>query len=1198
MNRYAFLFALMVVASFAVPTPQSGGRNRSAADQGKDVAANPPMSHDLKEAENFIAAFENKGASDRGTAPSKQTQSGAAPHIQVLFATVPHPLETHLAAQFDHNVDALQDGLQDSGFVFDSSWIPWRAHSAAESFDDEQKEKKAQDEEDKLPGVLLFRKACASQNAYDYGLVAFLITDKPTQGVALAQVTSSLQIIEDLKLNLSPQIRILGPTFSGSFPSLVVMVKKLAGNHEKVTHFLIRSGAVTVGDYAWRAARQMASNGANVDFGSVQYAIQAWRDAAIGKFEEMGIRKSQIALLSESESVFGGAPAQNEAQPAANGGKADSKESQPWKVYFPRDISSLRAEYEKQGIFDVFTAQQPWKRTLSLTSEKTTQRDTVRSFGGAETDAAQESVLIGISEFLALHGIRAVLISATNEEDRYFLTQFIHARNSDIRVAIMGATRLFLRGSTAQFRGDIMVGDFPMLPLLRDWTAGSDSKGSAGDSDARVFPDDSSQGTYFAALDLMAAPPAPSVDPSCGRTSYADGWVPEYSTPNWPGRPGQAGSVRRPPMYLAALGGNAAWPVAEKSPEPWPPEEATGKNRTEPGSCPRCNWRVQMPFTMSGRDPSNTSDGAKLSPKIQASTSWIALFLVLAVLALGYCICFWYADTARHRTCASFEPLPDWRHWFCTAIVPGLVFACAFQVMAIGVDLSRAASTSAHRCWLCAEAMTIAAPLAIAVCALWRAQRLESVDQDKTAKSVFLPNRWWRIVLFAPCVLAARIAVSLHPMQPAKVGAILNTYREMHWESGLSLVPTALIFLLAILVWSYQAGQGLTILAVAPALPHIDENDKISDSRSQYMATLGRPLTSADNTRGLWAIWMTAVAVLFCLQFGFRPFREITTLEAQSTTYLLLGVGCVIAALILLDLLQFVWLWNRLTGTLRSLSRKPFKRSFVPVQDFTWRALWSFGGVSMRDRRLIEALQSDCVLELADQPGFGALKETAKGLREMRDRYNKVPIMVDAKQHAKDRAKFREWMVEAGTDVYGWIRKSAARAGDSQASTEIQPITIGNADKDDRFSEERAEVARLPQMQRTAERFLCLLYIGFILTFVARLHSLLISVAMMFSLAAVGVAIYPFVPVAPLVSAGLLLLALISTAFFKVFSGLDTDPIMARIVNGDDRKLQWSFYGKFVGSMALPLLTLASTLLPGGTSHLLDLARVLLSHGQ
>jgi len=79
---------------------------------------------------------------------------------------------------------------------------------------------------------------------------------------------------------------------------------------------------------------------------------------------------------------------------------------------------------------------------------------------------------------------------------------------------------------------------------------------------------------------------------------------------------------------------------------------------------------------------------------------------------------------------------------------------------------------------------------------------------------------------------------------------------------------------------------------------------------------------------------------------------------------------------------------------------------------------------------------------------------------------------------------------------------------------------------------------------------------------------------------------------------GLLFLALLCWAFFKVFSEMDTDPILSRIVNGDDRKLQGSFYLKFAEAIALPLLTLGSTILPGGAARLLELAQSLFSHAQ
>jgi hypothetical protein len=123
------------------------------------------------------------------------------------------------------------------------------------------------------------------------------------------------------------------------------------------------------------------------------------------------------------------------------------------------------------------------------------------------------------------------------------------------------------------------------------------------------------------------------------------------------------------------------------------------------------------------------------------------------------------------------------------------------------------------------------------------------------------------------------------------------------------------------------------------------------------------------------------------------------------------------------------------------------------------------------------------------------------------------------------------------------------------------------------------------------------MYIGFIQTVVARLHTLLFSVASTFSLVILGIMIYPFVPFSPLLVSGLALLALIAWAFFKVFSQMDRDPILSRIVNGDDRKLQGNFYFKFAEAMALPILTIGTSLLPGGAGRLLELAQTFLSQG-
>jgi hypothetical protein len=149
-----------------------------------------------------------------------------------------------------------------------------------------------------------------------------------------------------------------------------------------------------------------------------------------------------------------------------------------------------------------------------------------------------------------------------------------------------------------------------------------------------------------------------------------------------------------------------------------------------------------------------------------------------------------------------------------------------------------------------------------------------------------------------------------------------------------------------------------------------------------------------------------------------------------------------------------------------------------------------------------------------------------------------------------------------------------------------------------RFHDEEDELALLPDWQRAAEKLLCLTYISFIQTIVARLRTLLISIAALFSLVTLGFAIYPFAPFFPLLVSGLVLIVLIAWAFYKVFSEMDTDRTLSRIVNGDDRKLEKAFYFKFAESLALPLLALGSSFLPGGAGRLLEMVQTLFSHAE
>jgi hypothetical protein len=1176
MNRYSMIFALLVASSFAVhPTPAGNGTPaatsaQAAEEKGRGAGKKPGAA-----AGNGLLVEDPKPFIDRFLARAADPNA-AAKSLQVVFATVPHPVETHLASAFDHNVDALEDGLRDAGYLFDSSLIPWRVHAPRDDFDDDVKEKDEKDLEDRTPGILLFRKNKPHDDAYAEGMLVFLISEKPTQGISYSQVKTACDIVQQQDMHLGNPVRILGPSFSGSFASLVSMVGFLKQQDKKnqIASFLIRSGGVTLSSAADDAVARMVKRwpGTKVDFGSALHENEDWIDAAVCALGRIGIERSATAMLSEGESLYGNVNFDPKGSSRTTADQKDCEEAGSkraagadiWRLGYPRDISSLRAGYESQGIFDSSSPMQSWKRSLSLKSDTQGEGDSVQSFGGADTVAAQESVLFGISEFLKAHGIRAVIISATNEEDSFFLTQFLHSRDSNVRVTVIGSTRLFMRGPTAQFRGDMVVDDFPMLPRLHDWT--SEQHDHAG----HVFADDVAQGIYFAAISLFADP---------------DHWYAEYSAPVWDAK---SKPELRPAMYVATLGSDATWPLDERS--------FNSFLALHPGGS-----QVEMPFTLFAHDAPQSPSASQSSRQIHVGTYWQYLYVVLVAFTLLYCACFWYANPVSRVALASFAPAPEWRFWLLKVAIPGLVAGGAFRVLGWAVAMPAAAASQADRWWNAAEAMAIAAPAAIALSALWRALGPAELPWMKSMLLSILP-----LLVFGIWRFFIGDALNYH-----SVGAILNTYREMHWESGLSLVPTAMFLLVAIGVWASQAGSGSAVLRVAPPLPLVADNNRISQPSADAIGALGRPLPNFKVAKWLWIVWGCLAASILLAHFFFSPFANITTLESRITTrFVMLGSGTIVI-LMFLDLLQFLWLWDKLRALLRALDLEPFRRSFVPIDDFKWTNLWSFNGSSFRDRRAIHAAEIDCVLDLAHKHGATVVDGTplediflapSKWLKARRDHYNITDLdKVKRAAFASDSRRLFKTMSDVGTAV----SKLVAASRFAQPAVEILPATEAiqralasqaNANGG-RFSDEAEELARLPEWQQTAEKLLCLIYIGFIQTVVARLHTLLASVALLFSLVTLGMAIYPFVPFLPLMVSGFLMLGCISWAFFRVFSQMDTDPVLSRIVNGDDRKLQGNFYLKFGEAMALPLLTIGSSLLPGGSGRLLDLVTSLFSHG-
>jgi hypothetical protein len=435
---------------------------------------------------------------------------------------------------------------------------------------------------------------------------------------------------------------------------------------------------------------------------------------------------------------------------------------------------------------------------------------------------------------------------------------------------------------------------------------------------------------------------------------------------------------------------------------------------------------------------------------------------------------------------------------------------------------------------------------------------------------------------------------------PEMTGQILNAYREMHWESGLSLIPTWLLVLLALFLWVRQASQATAMLYIEPVLPNFSNDLRISNASAICINDIARPMPSYASARWLWWSWVGGVIAMVLFITFLPSFRAVTTLESHAATQCFLYASAIIASLMLLDVFQFLWLWNELRKLLRALNSCAFKRSFVPIEDFKWSGLWSFSGVSFYDQRVVLAALTRAAEDLNKGPLEAQVSDDIEYLTGLRFKYRTGTGQTSIVEYRRDLKGVFLHIAKIGKIVASAIASDSYHEPQKLSFEEEAKLRVlaCQCEKRSRFSGEVEDVARLEDWQQKAEKFICLMYIAFIQTVIARLHGLMFSVASVFSLIALAIAVYPFAPMSPFYFSGLILFPLLTWAFFHVFSQMDMDPILSRITNGDDRKLEWNFYGKLAESLALPVLTLASSLMPGGVGRILDVTRTLLSHSQ
>ncbi len=166
----------------------------------------------------------------RGTAFSSADAMYQEP-AEIILATVPDPVHTHGALLFDRSIDAIEDALQDSGWDYQGSWMPWTTgtdKAEGDTIEDAEEERLFKGGREQYPGIILFRPSASHKR--ERPLLLLILGDSPTTGVVASQFREAIGIFLKLSSDTEP-LRILGPDYTGAEPSFYALLQHARDYH-------------------------------------------------------------------------------------------------------------------------------------------------------------------------------------------------------------------------------------------------------------------------------------------------------------------------------------------------------------------------------------------------------------------------------------------------------------------------------------------------------------------------------------------------------------------------------------------------------------------------------------------------------------------------------------------------------------------------------------------------------------------------------------------------------------------------------------------------------------------------------------------------------------------------------------------------------------------------------------------------------
>lgn len=555
--------------------------------------------------------------------------------LDFLIVTVADPIDSAENYRFDLQLEALHKALaananDDDVWVLDRYYLPWQVKDPTKTATGEQLHSKE-------PGVLLYRRVlqskgpgtdpvAADKRTSDRLLLVYLVGELPTSGLhkqAFQESLEEIQYLSQARQLPTPRIMIVGPTFTGSAPSLAALLRSAtASKHPSellntfdanapvlpVSFSLLTGSALGIDRRLFDDLSKGDSPNLppRVGFGAT---VVKGSDLRAALLEYIGSRNSfqmggQFAKHDNTSNP------QNDRTSAAKPDKksAARTESAPLTLLpplrvawltetgtgfaasstksvagasieitnfpYPLHISRVRLAYERRRTEAKAGTSSlgPKRFTVPIPFEAT---DVARDLPGAMTPnmtAASVDVILGqILDSIRREGIRYVGITATDIRDPIFLANVIRDHCPDVQLLLITPDQLHGHPEYQQaLAGALVASSYPFFSEAQDW-----SFPFAGRQQTLVFSNQGTAGLFNAVLlqryqqrygvhqQWLETKKATATEPDSKHWAISEKvtHMPPLICYDEPLQADHEHRTHRPPVWISMVGTSGLWPM-------------------------------------------------------------------------------------------------------------------------------------------------------------------------------------------------------------------------------------------------------------------------------------------------------------------------------------------------------------------------------------------------------------------------------------------------------------------------------------------------------------------------------------------------------------------------------------------------------------------------------------------------------------